>query len=73
MNAFMALAFLLAVLFPEQLLFYTEKLELNIKIVLMDINLFIRSYLIYRKLKADSQKMNFDLPQFYYTRIQDRN
>jgi len=73
MNAFMALAFLLAVLFPEQLFFYTEKLELSIKIAMMDLNLFMRSYLIYRKLKADSKKMSLDFPAFHYTRIQDRN
>lgn len=62
----------LALLFPEESYFYAEVLYLKFKTFLLNVELFIRSYIIYRKLKADFDRLQIPAPVFRFTPIQDR-
>lgn len=63
----------LAVLFPEELYFYVEAAYIKIKIFCLNGQLLVRSYLIYRRLKADFERLQIPAPPFQFVPIQDRD
>ena len=61
-----------AVLFPEEFYSYAETAYFKVKISALNIQLFVRSYLIYRRLKLDFDRLQIPAPPFHFTPIQDR-
>jgi len=68
----MALA-AVAVLFPEEFYFYAEAAYIKVKIFCLNAQLLVRSYFIYRRLKADFDRLQIPAPPFQFVPIQDRD
>jgi len=63
----------LAIFYPVDAAIAAETIWLKVKIFFLDAVLLIQSYIIYRKLKADFERMQIPVPPFRFTSIQERH
>ena len=62
-----------ALLFPEDFLLAVDTAALKLRLLFLNFNLLIRSYIIYHRLKADFRRMHIPAPPFRFVPIQHRN
>lgn len=72
-SAFVVLLAAIAILYPEDSLTLADWFTLRIRLVFANANLLIRSYIIYRKLKSDFERMQLPVPPFQFVPIQHRD
>lgn len=60
-------------LFSDDLITGLQLTVIQSKILFMNANLFVRSYLIYRKLSVEFKRIGLPPPPFKFIKIQDRD
>ena len=66
------LLWMVIIAFPEETIGALDEAELRIRLFYLNCVLFVRSYIIYVKLKRGFAKSNLPIPPFRFTPIQDR-
>lgn len=72
-SAFIVSLAVIAVIFPDDFLMLVDSMTLKARMAWMNTNLLIRSYIIYRKLKSDFERMQLPAPPFRFVPIQNRD
>ncbi len=59
-------------IWPEESTTFALEIYARLMIKYLNLQLFVRSWLMYRRLRSDFKRMGIELPPFQYTPLQDR-